>query len=46
MVKKGQPTGIFDLEDVDTIRLGSKSKEDSTVVIGNPQILVDATNIK
>ena len=51
MVKKGQRTGVFDLTDVDTINLNpiklqEDKKKEPTVIMGNPQILVDETDIK
>ena len=47
LVRKGQRTGIFDLEDVDAIQLNPvKSQEDEPMIMDNPQILIDATDIK
>ena len=47
LVRKGQRTGIFDLEDVDAIQLNPvKSQEDEPMIMDNPQILVDETDIK
>lgn len=51
MVRKGQRTGVFDLHDVDSIQLNPPTieierKEESTIIQGNPKILVDATEIK
>ena len=47
MVRKGQRTGIFDLDNVDAIKLNLiKQQKEETVVIGVPQILVEPTEIK
>ena len=47
LVRKGQRTGIFDLEDVGAIQLNPvKSKEDEPMIMDNPHILIDATDIK
>lgn len=47
LVRKGQRTGIFDLEDGDAIQLNPvKSQEDEPMIMDNLQILVDETDIK
>ena len=47
VVRKGQRTGIFDLKDVDEIKLNPiKQQKEETVVIGKPQIFVEPTEIK
>lgn len=48
MSKNKQRTGIFDLDNVNTIQLSSARKDlkESIPIINNPKILVDATEIK
>ena len=47
MVRKGVRTGIFDLNDVDSIKLNPvKQQKEESLVIGKPQILVEPTEIK